>query len=456
MNASTRLQAGALRYTAAGLGIVIFWLLLGEFAIAMRERSALPGALELLRRHHASDTTVSLLMSSVPALLGIILGPLVSYHSDRHRGRLGRRLPYLIAATPVGAAAMVGLAACPWLGQWSDTVLGTWSPGVDNCVLAWFCLCWGIFECIAIVTLALYAGLVNDIVPFPILGRFFAAVRVVSLGAGILFNYWLFPLTDTHLFDVLAGIGILFGVGCLWMCAMVKEGPYPPVTGSGLRRAGVAQVAQDYAAACFAERRYLWVYGALMLAAVAFTPFNTFCQYYAASMGMSKATLGELTAASYMVSIVLAFFIGAAADRWGAVHVSLVMLALYVLVSSAGFALVRDAGSFAWLYVAHVVVSGAYYTASASIPMALFPRLHFLQFNAAKDLMVGVATIAAGLLQGPLLDWSGHDYSLTLLSAVALSGGGVLCLLRIRRAGFYGDAESNPPCLQRGGAAAAL
>lgn len=432
MSAAARQHAGALRYTAAGLGIVIFWLLLGEFAIAMRERSALPGALELLRRHHASDTTVSLLMSSVPALLGILLGPLVSYHSDRHRGRLGRRLPYLIAATPVGAAAMVGLAACPWLGGWSDALLGAWSPGLDRCVLAWFCLCWGIFECIAVMTLALYAGLVNDVVPFPILGRFFGAVRVVSLGAGIIFNYWLFPLTDAHLFEVLAGIGILYGCGSMWMCAMVKEGDYPPVAAGALPRPGLAQVLREFAAVCLAERRHLWVYAALTLAAVTFTPFNTFCQYYAAAMGLSKSALGELTAGSYMASIVLAFFIGAAADRWGAARVSLAVLALYVLVSCAGFMWVRDAGSFAWLYVAHVVVSGAYYTASASIPMALFPRLNFLQFNAAKDMLVGVATIATGLLQGPLLDRSGHDYSLTLVIAALLSAGGVACL---RRAG---------------------
>ncbi|MBY0238657.1 MAG: MFS transporter [Burkholderiaceae bacterium] len=447
MNATARWQAGALRYSAAGLGMVIFWLLLGAFAIALRERSALPGALELLRRQHASDTTVALLLSSVPALLGMVLGPLVSYHSDRHRGRRGRRLPYLLATTPIGALAMVGLAASPMLGAWSDALLGAHSPGLERCVLVWFCLCWGVFECIAIMTLALYAGLVNDVIPFPLLGRFFAAVRVVSLGAGILFNYWLFALTDTHLFELLAGMGILFGLGTLWMCAMVKEGAYPPLAAGASPRAGLRQVVREFSAVCFSERRYLWTYAALTLALVGFTPFNTFYQYYAAAMGLSKTMLGELTAAAYLASIVLALLIGAAADRWGALRVSLAVLALYVLVSGAGFAWVRDTTSFAWLYVAHVVVSGAYYTASATIPMALFPRLHFLQFNAAKDLMVGVATIVTGLLQGPLLDWSGHDYRLTLASAALLSTAGVLCLAR---AGF-----ANRPGMQRGATAAA-
>jgi MFS family permease len=447
MTAEARLQAGTLRYTAAGLAMVVFWLLLGEFAIAMRERSALPGALEMLRRHHASDTTVSVLLSAIPALLGMVLGPWVSYRSDRHRGRLGRRLPYLIATTPLGAAAMVGLAACPTLGAWTDSALGHWSPGMDNCVLAWFCLCWGVFECIAVMTLALYAGLVNDIVPFPMLGRFYGAVRMASLGAGIVFNVWLFPLTDHHLFEVLAGIGIVFGAGCLLMCAMVKEGGYP-APAADPDAAGPLRVLRAFAAECFAERRYLWVYAGLMLAAVTFTPFNTFYQYYAAAMGMSKGRLGELTAVSYMASIVLAFAIGALADRYGAVRVSMAALALYALAAFTGWLWVHDADSFALLYVAHVVLSGAYYTASASAPMALFPRLRFLQFNAAKDLMVGVAAIAAGVLQGPVLDRSGHDYSLTLASAALLAFAGVLCL---RRAGF-----AHPPRTHLDGAMAAL
>lgn len=433
MISSAHHQAGTLRYTAAGLAIVIFWLLLGEFAIAMRERSALPSVLELLRRHHASDTTVSLLVTAFPSILGLCLGPIISYRSDRYRSRWGRRLPFMMAATPIGAAAMIGLAFCPSLGAAADRWLGAWSPGLDACVLGFFCLFWAIFECIVITTLALYAGLVNDVIPFPILGRFYGGFRVVSLSAGIVFNYWMFPLTDQYLSEVFAGIGILFGLGCMLMCAMVKEGEYPPppeepTGGAG----GLAAIAREFMKECFSSPRYLWVFAALMLASVTFSPFNTFYQYYASSVGISKASLGYMSAVAYGISIVLAFCIGWLVDRYSAVRVSLAMLALYCVVSASGYLWVRDAHSFSVLYVAHVIISGAYFTAAASIPMALFPKMRFLQFNSAKDVMVSLATITIGILQGPVLDWSGHNYGLTLLSAAMLSLLGVACLLRVQ------------------------
>ncbi|MBW8894556.1 MAG: MFS transporter, partial [Burkholderiales bacterium] len=123
----------------AALLALLCWLLLGDVGIAMRERGAVPSALELLRRHAESDTTVSLLMSTVPAVLSLLVVPLVGFHSDRCRSRLGRRTPYLLAAAPIGGIALLGLAASPMLAGTLDTALGGWSPGLRNCRLALFC-----------------------------------------------------------------------------------------------------------------------------------------------------------------------------------------------------------------------------------------------------------------------------------------------------------------------------
>ncbi|MYM97393.1 MFS transporter, partial [Duganella vulcania] len=103
-------QRAAWGVASAGLLAVLFWLLVGDLAISIRERAALPSGLELLRRNGASDTTTSLLMSTVPALLSVLLVPLLGYHSDRLRSRWGRRRPFLLVAAPVGCAAMLGLA----------------------------------------------------------------------------------------------------------------------------------------------------------------------------------------------------------------------------------------------------------------------------------------------------------------------------------------------------------
>lgn len=422
--------------TTAGLIALFFWLMVGDLGISIRERSALPSGLELLRRHSASDTVTSLLLSTMPALLSLMLVPLIGYHSDRYRSRWGRRRPFLMVAAPVGAAAMIGLACSPDLGAWTDMALGSMSPGSRLCQLAYFCVFWTIFECAAISTLALYTGLVNDVVPKGLLGRFYAGFRILGLGVGIAFNTWVFALLDHHLYEILIGIGLLFGLPVVAMCLMIRETPCPvpeadPGPAQPIKYA--YRVPRAHLAACFTERRYLWAFAAFMLAGVTFSPFNTFYQYYAQMSGLSKATLGSLTAWGYAVSIASAFGIGSMVDRYGAVRVSAIVMGLYLLTAAGGFLLIDGEASFRMFYLAHVVFSGAYFTAAASMPMALFPHGRFVQFNSTKDLLVACASIVVSSAQGPVLDMSGHNYRLTLLSATVFSLLCVVCLARLHR-----------------------
>jgi maltose/moltooligosaccharide transporter len=416
MGDTRRYGVGTLRYTSAGLAIVVFWLLFGEFAIAFRDRAAVPSVTELLRQHGASDTAMALLVSALPALLGSVLVPVIGFRSDRFRSRWGRRLPFLMATTPLGALTLVALGYCNEFGRLTNASLGALSPGLDSCVLAWFCVCWTLFEGVALVTLALYSGLVNDIVPRPVLGRFYAGFRIAGLGAGILFNLWIFHLTDAYLREVFIGVGIFFGAACMLMCVRLKEGGYAPPAPlpDGATAHGWRDMWASYRRECFADRYYLLIFSILMTAELAFVPFNTFSQLYGQSLGMDKAMLGKLLATSYAVSIVLSSPIGWLVDRHGAVAMSQLTMALYLAASTAGALFVDDARSFAVVYVVHVVVSGAYFTAAASLPMVLFPRARFLQFDAAKRFFGSGATIVLSFLLGPMLDWTGHRYFLTL------------------------------------------
>jgi MFS family permease len=429
--------AGTLRYTAAGLGIVLFWLLFGEFAIALRDRSAIPGVMELLRQHHASDTMIAVLVSALPALLGSVLVPIVGFRSDRFRSRWGRRLPFLVGVTPVAALVFVALGNCTAIGRGTDALLGAASPGVDACVLAWFCVLWTVFEGLALVTLALYAGLVNDIVPRPILGRFYAGFRIVSLGAGILFNLWIFHLTEHHLRNVFLGIGVFFGVACVLMCVRLKEGEYgPPAPVDASAGQGAVTwraMGRAYWRECFADRYFLLVFLALTASELTFMPFNTFSQLYAESIGMDKGQLGRLLATSYALSIGLSSVVGWMVDRYGAAAVTVCTMGLYLCVACGGFLIVHDLQSFAVVYVLHAVVSGTYYTAAASLPMVLFPRARFLQFDAAKRVVFSTSNIALSFLLGPLLDASGHVYGLTLLVGALLAGASVVTFRALAR-----------------------
>jgi len=411
-------QGSALRYSAWSLVALACWLLVGELGIAMRERWATPTGLVVLARHGASDTTVSLLLSTLPAVLGLFLVPYIGMRSDRHRGRWGRRRPFLMACALLGALAMAGAACAPALAAWLHALLGARSPGMRALDLGCFAVFWTLFDCAAITSAALFSGLVNDVMPRRFVGRFYAAFRVVGLGVAIGFNAWVLALTETHLAGVLLVIALVFGVATPLMCLMIREpprcqAPAPATAPAAAAGAGVPR------------RRCLWAFGAFMLAAVTFSPFNTFSQSYALSLGIARADLGALTAQAYAVSIASAFGVGWLADRVGALRLSALTMGLYCALALAGCLLVEDAATFRVFYLAHVVVSGAYFTAASSMPMALFPQAEFVRYNASKDSAVALAGIAVSACQGPLLDWSGHAYGLTLGSAAVFS---LLCL----------------------------
>jgi MFS family permease len=427
---------GTLTYTAGGLCILFFWLLFGDFAIAMRDRAGMPSVMELLRQHHASDTTMSVLFSALPAIIGMVLGPMVSYKSDRYRSRWGRRIPFLIIPTPIGALAMIGIGCSPWLGAQLNGLLGSGSPGLDFCVLTIFCPFWIIFECVLIVTIAIFTGLINDVVPHGLLGRFYGCFRIISLGAGIIFNYWIFKFTETHLFEIFLCVGLLFGGGFALMCSMVKEGDYPPSPveeAAGTRGNRFLSTVKIYFVECFSHSYYLWIFAALTLGVMSLYPFNMFAQWYADSLGMPKAVLGKLTALSYTISIILAFVVGWLVDRYSALRVGIITMLIFSLTMLLSFVFIGGRTSFGVIYVFHTVISGIYFTATASLPMVLFPKIRFAQFASAGTLLVSITTALIGLIQGPLLDISGHNYRLTLLIACIFSILALMCFVVVMR-----------------------
>jgi hypothetical protein len=119
-------------------------------------------------------------------------------------------------------------------------------------------------------------------------------------------------------------------------------------------------------------------------------------------------------------------------------------MGLYVCVACGGFLAVHDLQSFAVVYVLHVVVAGSYYTASASLPMVLFPRARFLQFDGAKRFLFSTSNIVLSFLLGPVLDTTGHFYGLTLLAGGLLAGMSLVMFRTLARAarGRVGAASS--------------
>ncbi len=434
-----RWRAGALTYTTGGLAGLFFWLLWGDFSFFLKERSVTPAMQLLLHRLDASNLLVGTLLVSVPAAIGFVVVPVIGYRSDRHRGRWGRRIPYLFAPIPVTFVAMAGLALSPEIGGSLHRLLGAWSPGANASIVIALAASWALFEVCTSICNSVFLSLITDVVPGEVIGRFFALFRMVSLGAGMIFFYGLFGSVERHTVGVFLGIGAIYCVGFTAMCLRVKEGRYPPPGeepaaagrgGAGGRfMAGVRIYCRD----CFSVPYYRWVFLSFALASMAWVSLNSFYVLYAKSLGMGMATLGKYGGAQLLLSLVQAYPVGWLADRFHPLRLTIVSLALLGAAMAVAFFSVHDARAFGIALVVRGTLTGFWLTATASLPAVLFPKPKFAALNSARLTASSVGTLVAGPACGWMLDLLHRDYRYIFLWGwvfVVLAFGATLAVYR--------------------------
>lgn len=447
--APTRWRAGTLTYTAGGLTALFVWLLFGDFSWMMKERAITPVAQIMLRSFQSPDWLVGLLVGSIPAGLGMILGPIISVRSDRHRGRWGRRIPYLLLPTPLIACCMFGLAVTPALGEWLHGFLGVHSPGELGSRIFVFIFFWTAFEVGTVIVNTLFIALINDVVPQEVIGRFFALFRAVSLIAGIFFNFFLMGVAQKYTLEIFAGLGLIYGVGFTLMCLNVKEGSYPkpaniePKSGKDHLLEPVGRYLKE----CFTHRYYICFFLAATLGIVAVQPVNTFSIFHARSVGMSDDLYGKCLAFSYAISLILTYPLGYLADRIHPIRVGLGAIICYAVVTLAGFLLPQEKGVFFVTFLLHTVVSGIYLTGTASLAPRLLPRAKFAQFASAASLVTALCLMVLPPSLGVLIQVFDHQYRYVFLLGFiisAVSAAAFLILLRdYNKRG--GDVSFIPP-----------
>ncbi len=442
-------RVGTIAYTTAGLIVLFCWLLWGDFAWNMKERAMQPMAQMLFKQFKASDLIVGLMVTSLPAALGMLLGPIISVRSDNHRGRFGRRIPYLLIPTPIAAAAMVGMGYTPQLAELLSAALGTTAPDPLTCRLIVFGALWTFFEVFTVIANAVFVGLINDVVPQAVIGRFFALFRIVSLGAGIIFNTFLMGHAEENYKIIFLSLGLLYGLGFTLMCLFVKEGDYPPPAPKqeGVFISRVASPVKAYFRECAAHPFYLWIFLAAMLGNAAFLPINSFDVPYIKSIGMSLDRFGELRSITYAISIGLAFVIGWLADKFHPIRIGLVALGVYALIALWAGLVAHDVASFSIAYVAHGVISGIFFTGTASLFPRLFPRAKFAQFASAAGIILAFGFIGVPPVVGRILDLSQNAYHYTFVIGGIVAAVGCLVFAYLYRQfnNLGGMKNYNPP-----------
>ena len=405
-------KAGTLTYTSGGIIALFALLLLGDFVWSMRERSVGPMTHWYLNHLEVPSVLFGLLLSSFPAMVAFILMPIIGVKSDHHRGKWGRRIPFLLVTTPLAALGMLGLAVSPLVAKWVHSHF----PDQSEMVIAVVCfgVFWAAFELATIAGGAVFGGLINDVVPKELLGRFYGLFRAVSLIDGMIFNYWIMGKVPAHYTLILSVIGVVYGVAFTWVCLKVKEGDYPPpppkdtsTTGAAL---GFFRSARTYCRECFAKPYYLMVFVMLTFAFLSFGPINIFAIPYARSLGVDMDTYGKYLALTFGISLCLSYFIGWLVDKFHPLRMSMAALFAYAVVACLGRLYATTPETFLAAWVAHGVISGCFFTSVASLGQRLYPRDKFAQYASASAMVMSPANMTLAPLVGLLLDRTGKVY----------------------------------------------
>jgi MFS family permease len=410
-------RAGTLTYTRRGLVKLFSWLLWGDLAWSVRDRSLGEVINVFLKHFGATNTLAAFLRSTLPTVLNIVVSPLVSYKSDRHRGRFGRRRPFLFIGVPACAISMVGMAASPWLGKWIHPLAVRSWPGWQYTwsVLLVFGICYAIYDVASSVSNSVFAAFFNDVVPREVLGRFWGFARAVSIAVVIVFMGGLLGYAKNFYTSMFLAVGLIYGIGFMATAVMVKEGEYPPAADPSHVNANVFTKLflgiTAYMKECFSKPFYLWVFAAqLFTNNLAFASIYLWAQWFATShkVGLDLGTYGKLTALYFILSLPLTPLLGWLADKIHPLRVVLVVLALHIPAALWGGLVIHDGKSFAIAYVITGLLQVLWGTATAALWPLLYPKDSYAQLASAAGAIGSIISLVFVLGLGMFLDYTKH------------------------------------------------
>jgi MFS family permease len=438
-------KAGTLRYTAFGLFTMMVWMLWGDFVWRLMD-AILPSLMPfLLKEHHASNMTIQLLSKTIAFVLTFSMSPIVSFRSDRHRGKYGRRIPYMLWTTPFVGACLILIGFYKDISRWLVGSDGTFfGMPIETMYIVTFGVLLVAYDVFSIFVNDVYYYLFNDVVPEQFFTRFQSIFAMVGVLAGAIFSAWIFPyalVTDWQWVQgmdnfklVMASAGILYGVGFMVMCYMVKEGQYPPpppldekhkgqegpcagfLSGTALAGVGrwmdsVGLQAKTYAKECFTHRYYWYFFlsNTCLWMTYAIGTYVGLRNRY--TLGVNFKELGWLGALTSVVSFIILYPAGWIADKLHPLRVYLVLLAVSILNSVVQSVwIIWDFGHDWNLYVLVLIsliflpVSTVRDLASGPMYMRLLPKERYGQFCSANGMLRAFITIFGTLFTGWLMD----------------------------------------------------
>jgi len=397
-------QAGTLTYNRAALVKLFGWLLWGDLALYLRERT-LGGLMTIFWvRMKASNTLIWVIGTLLTSIINIPLGPIISYMSDRHRGPRGRRRPFLLLGVPLAALCIVGMGLAPMIGGWLHHALAIERWAETTTIIGCFAVFFLAFDVAAVISGSVFGAFCNDVIPREVLGRFWGLARAVSIGVQILCMFWLMGYAQKYLTTIYICVGLIYGVGYSSAILMVREGQYPPPESTGSAASGplrnLVRALVSYLKACFSKPFYLCAFAAMIAPAMAFSAIYGYAQLFATkNLGMTAGDYFWWTGLYFVLTLPLAPLQGWLADKIHPLRVAMIVMALHVPACLWGWFYIDDKRTFAIAFVLTGLFQVLYNTAVSALWPIIFRRDVFAQLGSAAGL---ISTVVMLLYRGPI------------------------------------------------------
>ncbi len=267
-----KFSVGSLTYTKASLFVLFSWLLWGDFCFQIMEHVGGLGiiGLYMMEKLDANMFTVGFLTSTIPMLLGVFLGPIISFKSDRYRSKYGRRIPFMLLTAPFLCVFLVCLGFSDEIYTFLGDLQILKKLGITHysatIVVVGFLI--GGFAFFNEFVNTVWWYLFADVVPPHFMGRFQGLFRVVNSVAGFFFSAVVVQYQLTYMRWVFIGAALLYFVGFSLMCWRVKEGEYPPVTDVGHETTLWDKISL-YFRECFTHPIYIGMYCSTFFTSIA-------------------------------------------------------------------------------------------------------------------------------------------------------------------------------------------
>ncbi len=342
----------------------------------------------LMKDHGATFTQIALL-TSVGGFIIPWINPVLSTWSDRHRGKYGRRRPFLFWTMPFFAIFLIAIPFMPDLFRflrrfsWAAAVF-THLP-MDGEAL-FIGICGLIANMFSAALLAVFSYLYWDVVPDTVMGRFQALSRTATLVAGFVWSFFVLGFADHHMKAVFAGTGVFSLVVYLVSVWQIKEGEYPPPDPH--KKGGVLAPVRAYFRRMFqpvlfpVDLRWLlplsgWQRGNWYQ----FSYLHYDLKMDLATVGWSQGWSSALTTC---FGLIFGFAIGSLTDRLKPVRLMPFIFILLGLVMLGSFLFVHDKWTFLGWSCAREVMKFIFGVVTGAFTVEVFPREKIGQFCSAQ------------------------------------------------------------------------